>query len=69
MSYLALPGVERVVRDNGLIRLTVAQVHITVPGLMRLLAEKAGRLVRLTTHHATLEDVFLVMTGRHLRDE
>lgn len=68
-DYLALPGVERVVRDNGVVRLTVAQVHVTVPGLMHLLATKAGRLARLTTHHATLEDVFLVMTGRHLRDE
>ena len=24
---------------------------------------------RLTTHHATLEDVFVSLTGRHLRDD
>jgi hypothetical protein len=26
-------------------------------------------LSELRTHHATLEDVFLRLTGRHLRDE
>jgi ABC-2 type transport system ATP-binding protein len=26
-------------------------------------------LTELTTHSATLEDVFVALTGRHLRDE
>jgi len=26
-------------------------------------------LTALVTHHATLEDLFLSLTGRHLRDE
>jgi ABC-2 type transport system ATP-binding protein len=35
---------------------------------MRLLGERGAALSELTTHHATLEDVFLSLTGRHLRD-
>jgi len=65
----ALPGVVRVAAENGKTRLTVARVHETVPALMRALGERATSLSELTTHHATLEDVFLSLTGRHLRDE
>jgi ABC-2 type transport system ATP-binding protein len=66
---LALPGVEHVAREDGSTRLTVSRVHQAVPALMRLLAERGDSLSELTTHHATLEDVFLNLTGRHLRDE
>jgi ABC-2 type transport system ATP-binding protein len=65
----ALPGVARVASENGKTRLTVARVHETVPALMRLLAARGANLSQLATHHATLEDVFLSLTGRHLRDE
>ena len=40
-----------------------------VPALMTLLATRGVQLSELTTHHATLEDVFMSLTGRHLRDE
>lgn len=65
----ALPGVVRVASEDGKTRLTVARVHETVPALMRLLGERGASLSELATHHATLEDVFLSLTGRHLRDE
>jgi ABC-2 type transport system ATP-binding protein len=64
----ALPGVAAVRHDDGKTRLTVARVHETVPSLMRLLGERGAALSELATHHATLEDVFLALTGRHLRD-
>ncbi|MBE0591886.1 MAG: ABC transporter ATP-binding protein [Gemmatimonadales bacterium] len=66
--YLRLPGVEAVAHDAGKVRLTVSRVHVVVPELMRLLQERGLGLHELTTHHATLEDVFLSLTGRHLRD-
>jgi ABC-2 type transport system ATP-binding protein len=47
----------------------VSHIHQTVPALMHVLAERGAMLSELTTHHATLEDVFLALTGRHLRDE
>jgi ABC-2 type transport system ATP-binding protein len=65
----ALPGVAAVRRDEGKTRLTVARVHETVPALLQLLGARGATLSELTTHHATLEDVFLGLTGRHLRDE
>jgi ABC-2 type transport system ATP-binding protein len=63
-----LPGVEGVTTADGRIRLTAREVHVVVPALMALLAERNVELSELTTHHATLEDVFLALTGRHLRD-
>jgi len=66
--YLRLTGVEAVAHDAGRVRLTAARVHIVVPQLMRLLEERGLALDELTTHHATLEDVFLSLTGRRLRD-
>ena len=35
----------------------------------RLLRSNGAELSELATHHATLEDVFISLTGRHLRDE
>lgn len=67
-TYLGLPGVEAVAHDAGRVRLTASRVHVVVPRLMHLLQDRGLELQELTTHHATLEDVFLALTGRHLRD-
>ena len=64
----ALPSVEGVASDDGHWRLTVREVHRAVPALLALLAERAAEPSLLTTHHATLEDVFVSLTGRSLRD-
>jgi ABC-2 type transport system ATP-binding protein len=63
-----LPSVEGVARDGGVWRVTVREVHRTVPALLRALAERGLTPTHLTTHHATLEDVFMSLTGRRLRD-
>ncbi len=68
-ALAGLPGVTRVATADGKVHLTVSTLHRTVPALMRLLEERGGVLSALATHHATLEDVFLSLTGRHLRDE
>ncbi len=65
----ALPGVHQVHYDDGKTILTVHRVHMAVPALMGLLNRSNAALSELITHHATLEDVFLALTGRHLRDE
>jgi len=64
----SLPGVEGVARDGENWRLTVREVHLVVPALMRVLSESGAEPTHLTTHHATLEDVFMALTGRRLRD-
>lgn len=68
-ELVRLPGVVRVASRDGRTWLTVSRVHQTVPALMTLLSERGATLSELVTHHATLEDVFLSLTGRHLRDD
>jgi len=64
-----IEGVREVRQSDGKTRLTAAEVHVVVPALIRLLTDRGVTLTELTTHSATLEDVFLSLTGRHLRDE
>ncbi|HKQ61839.1 MAG TPA: ABC transporter ATP-binding protein [Candidatus Polarisedimenticolaceae bacterium] len=63
-----LDGVRDVRQENGVTRLTVAEVHRAVPALLFELDRQRIVLTRLATHHATLEDVFVSLTGRHLRE-
>jgi ABC-2 type transport system ATP-binding protein len=67
-ELLALPSVEALSQNDGSWRLTVREVHRAVPALLAALAERGATPTHLTTHHATLEDVFMALTGRSLRD-
>jgi ABC-2 type transport system ATP-binding protein len=49
--------------------LQVGALHRTVPALLSLLAQRNLEMANLTTHSATLEDVFVSLTGRQLRNE
>jgi ABC-2 type transport system ATP-binding protein len=64
----ALPSVEGLAHDGVRWRLTVREVHRAVPALLAVLAERGAEPMHLATHHATLEDVFMNLTGRRLRD-
>ncbi|PYP44530.1 MAG: ABC transporter ATP-binding protein [Gemmatimonadetes bacterium] len=64
----ALPGVRAVRPGVDRTALTVAEVHRAVPALLGLLERRGAELSLLATHHATLEDVFVSLTGRQLRD-
>ena len=64
----ALPGVRTVRPEATRVSLTVTEAHRVVPALLSLLAARNVELTDLSTHHATLEDVFVSLTGRHLRD-
>ena len=68
-TFAELPSVEKVARDEDSWRLTVREVHRAVPALLATLAERGAAPTHLTTHHATLEDVFMALTGRTLRDD
>jgi len=61
-----LPGVHAARRQNDGWALSVDHVHVAIPALMELLA--GAPLARMSTHHATLEDVFVDLTGRQLRE-
>jgi len=64
----ALPGVHAVKGRNDSLSLTVEQLHKTLPLLLMHLQRSGRTLTSLSTHHATLEDVFVNLTGRQLRD-
>jgi ABC-2 type transport system ATP-binding protein len=67
-AFAGLPSVRAARREGDAIQLTVAEPHVAIPALLDR-AERDGRaLSRLTTRHASLEDVFVSLTGRHLRD-
>ena len=53
---------------GGGVSLTVKELHRTLPALLTLLQQRQLELASLTTHHATLDDVFVSLTGRQLRD-
>ena len=65
----ALPGVQAVRPGADRTALTVAAVHRAVPALLGLLERRGAELSLLATHNATLEDVFVSLTGRQLRDD
>jgi ABC-2 type transport system ATP-binding protein len=59
-----LPGVRGTRRSADGMALTVEHLHIALPAIL----ERVRGVTRLSTHHASLEDVFVHLTGRHLRE-
>lgn len=62
-------GVREVRVENGSVFVQVSELHTSVPALLDELTRQHVPLTELRTHSATLEDVFVTLTGRHLRDE
>jgi ABC-2 type transport system ATP-binding protein len=68
-AWRALPGVESVRHDDGLVSLAVREPHLTIPALLDAVEKHGSQLLHLTTRQASLEDVFVNLTGRHLREQ
>jgi len=64
-----IEGVCAAARQDGTYRLQVEELHRAMPALLGELRRQGAQLSELRTHSATLEDVFVSLTGRHLRDE
>jgi ABC-2 type transport system ATP-binding protein len=64
-----LPGVSRMTERDGAHRLHVTDIGAALPALLARIQACRARVKSLTTHQATLEDVFVSLTGRVLRDE
>ncbi len=65
----SMTGIRDVRSENGSVLLQVTELHRSVPELLEELGRQGLPLTELRTHSATLEDVFVHLTGRHLRDE
>jgi ABC-2 type transport system ATP-binding protein len=68
-AWNGLPSVESVREDDGMIALNVKQPHLTIPALLEAIDKQGRHLQHLTTRQASLEDVFVRLTGRHLREQ
>ena len=64
-----IEGVRQVRSENGSVQMQVTELHRAVPALLDELSRQDVPLTELRTHSASLEDVFVTLTGRHLRDE
>jgi ABC-2 type transport system ATP-binding protein len=64
-----IEGVREVTAENGSVQLQVTELHRAVPALLAELNRQGLLLTELRTHSASLEDVFVTLTGRRLRDE
>jgi ABC-2 type transport system ATP-binding protein len=64
-----IEGVQGVHSEDGNVRMQVSELHRAVPALLAELNRQGVPLTELRTHSATLEDVFVTLTGRNLRDE
>jgi ABC-2 type transport system ATP-binding protein len=65
----ALPDVQAEERRGARLSLTVRSVHTALPALLALLQRRGLSIAGLATRHATLEDVFVHLTGRQLRED
>ncbi|MEX1024609.1 MAG: ABC transporter ATP-binding protein [Planctomycetota bacterium] len=67
-ALAALPSVESVRREGAAYVLTVTDAQAALRAAIDLLELYDVRLDGLHTHRPTLEDVFVALTGKHLRD-
>ena len=64
----AVDGVTSAKADGEGWRLVVRGLHVALPALLARIRERGAAATRLLTRHATLEDVFLEVTGRRFAD-
>jgi ABC-2 type transport system ATP-binding protein len=67
--FASIRGVGERRRRDGRWLLAAASLAEAVPALLSALEKEGAKLVSLSTHRSTLEDVFISLTGRELRDE
>jgi len=67
--WRSLPSVESVRREDATVCLSVREPHLTIPALLDALTNHGHQLEHLSTRQASLEDVFVQLTGRHLRED
>ena len=64
-----LAGIEEAREEADAFCLSVGEPHRVIPELLNRLQTQSLELTALTTRQASLEDVFVSLTGRHLDDK
>jgi len=65
----SVPGAAELRRHGPNWRLAVDALTESVPALLAVVEQAGSRLLNLSTHRSTLEDLFISLTGRALREE
>jgi ABC-2 type transport system ATP-binding protein len=66
-ELLAMPGVSEVRREGAAFTIVVTDTQASVGALLGHFTQLGVELESLQTHSPTLEDVFVALTGKHLR--
>ncbi len=69
MPWPRLPGADAPVTNGAQVVVRVPDGGAALPGLLRDLDADGVDLAAVEVHRPTLDDVFLSLTGRSLRDE
>ena len=67
-ALASLPGVEQIREERCRWHVQARAPHTVIPAVLAEVSRSGATLTELRTHSATLEDVFVALTGRHLRD-
>jgi ABC-2 type transport system ATP-binding protein len=62
-----LPNVSKAVKEGDEVIIYTDNIPSTISGLLVLASEKSSELSELLVRQATLEDVFLKLTGKRIR--
>jgi ABC-2 type transport system ATP-binding protein len=68
-EFAELPGVSSARVEAGRVCLSVRELHVALPAVIARAQELDYELTSLSTRHASLEDVFVKLAGRHLTDD
>ena len=67
-AFANIEGFHGATQRGGAWQLRVDSLAAAVPQVLGTIESRGAKLITLTTHAATLEDLFVAMTGRELRD-
>ncbi len=67
-DWQALPAVNAARQEADMVHLSVTEPHIALPAVLERLRDRSWRLASLTTRHASLDDVFVMLTGRQIEE-
>ncbi len=68
MDWTDLPAVTGASIEVGRHLLSASQPHVVIPALINRIEQRGWKLASLTTRHASLDDVFVSLTGRHVEE-
>ncbi len=68
VALQAISSVDRIETEDSGYRMSIGVPHVVLPELIKQLTDNNFTLTELATRSASLEDVFVAKTGRHLND-